>query len=248
MRKYYQDNLRIVSLIEEFEKVYRPTDILSWCLRSPFPSRFLHHALRSHHKEGLRLCQSLLIDAVRRFQQQPARKTTDQFYRGMKLTNELLEQFETHVGQLVSTSAFFPCTKSRTNALTLASMANYRPDLYPVLFKVDCDGTTQYIEIPNKNAPSTIVFDLCTAFRIVYVNRGGMSVIKLKTATEAGKKIALNYLEQNKDKTIPTLMAELLIPPKPPTPPPPPPPPVVRAPTPPPAPVSSEYNTSIGWN
>ncbi|CAF4299640.1 unnamed protein product, partial [Rotaria magnacalcarata] len=100
----------------------------------------------------------------------------------MKLSNELLAKFETRVGQLICTSGFFPCTKSRTNALTLASLPAYRPDLQPVLFKVDCDASSLFIEIPNKNSSPMIAFDACMIFRIVYVNRGPMSIIKLKTA------------------------------------------------------------------
>ena len=154
----------------------------------------------------------------------------------MKLSNEILDKFEAHVGQLVCTSGFFPCTKSRTNALTLASLPAYRSDLLPVLFKIDCDASSLYTELANKYSSPMIVFDICTAFRIVYINRGPMSVIKMKTAGEDGKKIALEYLEKHKDETIQSLLDELLRPPKPPTPPPKPPtpPPPPRIPTPPP--------------
>ena len=44
----------------------------------------------------------------------------------------------------------------------------------------------------------------------------------MKTAADAGKKIALDYLENNKDQTIQSMLDELLKPPKPSTPPPPP--------------------------
>jgi hypothetical protein len=54
------------------------------------------------------------------------------------------------------------------------------------------------------------------AFRIVYVNRGQMSIIKMKTAAEAGKKIALGYLETHKDEKIQSILDELLKPPPPP--------------------------------
>jgi hypothetical protein len=109
-----------------------------------------------------------------------------------------------------------------------ASLPAYRPDLIPVFLKIDCDTSSLYIEGTNRNAPF-IAFDICTAFRIVYVNRGPMTVIKMKTANESGRKIALDYIEQHKGATIQSLLDQLM---KPPTPPPPPP----KPPTPPPPP------------
>lgn len=155
----------------------------------------------------------------------------------MKLSNELLDRFEAHVGQLICTSGFFPCTKSRTNALALASLPTYRPDLAPVFFKIDCDASSLCVELATKQLSSLVVFDICTAFRIVYIKRDPMTVIKMKTAGEYGKKIALDYLEQHNDEKIQSLLDELLRPPKPPTPPPPPPtpatlPPIKKSPPP----------------
>ncbi|CAF2782598.1 unnamed protein product [Rotaria sp. Silwood2] len=239
-RRYYRDNSRIIEIIEEFEKSYRSTDVINWCFRSPFPARLLLHALRFHNKAQLNICRSLFADASRFFQQHPKRKSSDQVYRGMKLSSELLDKFEAHVGQLICTSGFFPCIKSRTNALTLASLPAYRPDLLSVLFKIDCDASSLFTEISNKQTTPLIVFDVCMAFRIVYVNRGQMSIVKLKTEGEAGKKIALEYLEKHPKETIISLIDELLKPPKPPTPPPPKQPtPPPRTPTPPPKPKSA---------
>ena len=229
----------MIDTIGELEKSYRPAEAIHWSYRLPFPGRFLLHALRFHRKAQLNVCRFLFADASRFLQQQPKRKTGDQVYRGMKLSSTLLDQFEAHVGQLVCTNGFFPCTKSRTNALTLASLPAYRPDLQAVLFKIDCDASALYTELPQKQASSVIVFDTCMAFRVVYVHRGQMSIVKMKTAGEAGKKIALEYLEKHKDETSQSIMDELLKPPKPPTPPrlpTPPPPPPPREPTPPPPP------------
>jgi hypothetical protein len=238
----------IIRLIDDLDKSYRPIDVISWCFHSPFPSRFIHHALRSRNKEQLSICRCLFVDASRAFQQYPKRKTSDQFYRGMKLSNEILQKFEANIGRLMCTSGFFPCTKSRTNALTLASLPGYRSDLLPVFFKIDCDASSLYIEVNNKSSSPLIAFDICTTFRIVYVNRGSMTVIKMKAAGEIGNKIALTFLEQHRDATIQSLLDKLTKPPtppppprKPPIPPPPPkpvapPPPKPVAPPPPPPP------------
>ncbi|CAF4003521.1 unnamed protein product [Adineta steineri] len=238
-RQYYRDNSRIMAVIEEFDKSYRPGEVINWCSRSPFPARFLFHALRSHNKVQLNACRFLFVDATRFFRQHLKQKSSDQVYRGMKLSDAELDKFEAHIGELVCTSGFFPCTKLRTNALTLASLPTYRPDLSSVLIKIDCDASSLFTEISNKQTSSLIVFDPCMTFRIVYVNRGPMSVIKIKTAGDSGKKFALEYMQNHKSDTITAVLDELLRPPtpppKPPTPPPPPKPPT---PPPPPKPVT----------
>ncbi|CAF2382775.1 unnamed protein product [Rotaria sp. Silwood2] len=209
-RQYYRDNVMILRTIDELDKSYRPTEVMNWCFRSPFPSRFLHHALRSHNKEQLNVCRFLFADASRFLQQQRQRKSSDKFYRGMKLSSELLDKFKVHVGQLVCTSGFFPCIKSRANALTLATLPVYRTDLQSVLFKIDCDASTPCIELANKNSSPFMVFDICTAFHIVYVNRDQMTIIKMKTASEMGRKNVSDYIEQHKDETIQSLLDELM--------------------------------------
>lgn len=223
-RKCYRDNPVILRQIDELEKTYRSSEVISWCLRSPFPSRFLHHAIRAHNKDQLRVCRSIFIDVFHIFEQHPQRRTTDQFYRGMKLSNEIINKFEAHIGQLVSTSGFFPSTRSRSNALALASLPAYRPDLLPVLFKIDCDQLSVYIDLANKYPSPLLAFELCSAFRVVHVNRGAITVVKLKTDRDSGRRLASRYLDQHSDVTIQSLLDELITPPKPPTPPPPPPP------------------------
>ncbi len=221
----------ILRLIDEFEKSYRSAEVISWCFHSPFPSRFLHHAIRSHNREQLGVCRYFFSDALRYFQHHPPRTTSEQFYRGMKISNELLDRFEAHVGQLICTNGFFPSMKSRRSALALASLPAYRTDLSPVLFKIDCDPSSLCIELANRSPLPLIAFEMCTAFRVIYVNRGSMTVIKMKTDGENGRKLALNYLEEHNGESIQSLLDELL---KPPTPPPPPPPPTPPPPTPPP--------------
>ena len=146
-RQYYRDNKIINRVIHELDEFYRPAEVINWCLRSPFPSRYLLHALRSHKKEQLDICRFLFSDAVHLFQQYSKRKFNAKFYRGMKLPGELLDKLKACVGQHVCTSGFFPCIKSRSNALTLATLSTYRSDLSPVLFKIDCHTLAPCIEL-----------------------------------------------------------------------------------------------------
>ena len=195
MRNCYQNNSTVNAVIDELEKSYRSADVLNWCLRSPFPARFLRHAVAFQNKEHLDLCRYLFVDTLRMFQKQPPRKFCTQVYRGMKLSQEHIDRFEQSVGRFVCTSGFFPCTKSRTNATALALSPNYRPDLVSVLFKVDCESNDLFIEISNTVFPSsTIIFDVCMAFRVVSINRGSVTVITLKTAGVDGQQMTQSHL------------------------------------------------------
>ncbi|CAF3236070.1 unnamed protein product [Rotaria socialis] len=224
-RMYYRDNGRIMEMIEDFGKSYRSSDVLQWCFHSPFPNHFLLHAIHFRNLEQLKVCRFMFIDTYRFFQQQPKHRLSDQFYRGMKLTTAVLDRFESHVGKLVCTSDFFPCTKSRTNALSLASLPNYRSDLLSVLFKIDCDSTSMYSQVSNKTSSNVILFGVSISFRVINVHRGPMSVIKMKPAVTDGQTIAQEYFKEHHDQSIQAILDEILAVPRVETPPPPPPPP-----------------------
>ncbi|CAF0983561.1 unnamed protein product [Rotaria sordida] len=219
-RNYYRGNPKRLKLVDEFDKSYRANDAFRWCFCSPFPSRLLRYALMSPTLKQLSPYQFLIGDTIRILQQQSKRTSHGQVYRGMKLPNELVDMFETHTGQLVCVNGFFMCTKSRNIELQSAASPGYRSDLLSVLFKIDFDASARFAEVAMENGSTIIVFDVVTNFRVVCVNRGTMSIIKMKTTPDEGKKLALEYKEKNKEKTIKMLLDELSAPPKPPTPPP----------------------------
>ncbi|CAF1259638.1 unnamed protein product [Didymodactylos carnosus] len=223
-RSYYRGNPKRLKFVDEFDQLYRPNDSLRWCFRAPFPSRLLRYALISRNAELLQPCHFLIIDVLRVLQQQPRRPGRGQLYRGMKVSNELMNMFETHTGGLVCASGFFTCTKSRTIGLQSASSPGYRPDLSSVLFKIDFDASARFAEVAMDNGSTIVIFDVATSFRVMCVNRGAMSVIKMKTASDEGKRVAVEYKEKHKGQAVQALLDELSAPPKSPTPQGPPPP------------------------
>ena len=237
-RSYYRGNPKSLKLVDEFDKSYRPNDSLRWCLRSPFPWRPLRCALMSRTTNLLSSYQFLILDATRILQQQSKNSGQGQVYRGLKLSNELVDLFEAHTGELVCTNGFFICTKARNSELQLAATAGYRTDLTSVLFKIDYDASARYAEVAIENGSSVFVFDVATSFRVVCVNRGTMSIIKMKTAPDEGGKLASEYKKKNKEKTIKMLLDEL-------SPPPPVPPLPVPSPSVPPPPLTVVPGTEV---
>ncbi|CAF1192969.1 unnamed protein product [Rotaria sordida] len=215
VQNYYRHNNKILALIETLDHSYTAADALSWCLRFPFPSRFINNALYSRNMEQLKFCRFLISDASRFLQQQSKHNSSKQFYRGMKLSSELVEKFVKNIGRLICTSWFLVCTKSRIMALAAASSPTCRPDLIPVLFKIDCDSTTPYVELSKNVSSPIIVFDVCTAFRILHVCQDQMVVVRMKIATDDGRKVAREYKEKHQSIPIETLLDQLVNPSKP---------------------------------
>jgi len=217
-RNYYRGNMKVLELIDTFYKLYRSSDALRWCFRSPFPSRSLNHALRSHNSQQLNFYSFLLNDASRALKQQHKRNSAIQLYKGMKLSSDLIDNLVKHAGEIICTSGFFICTKSRTAAWGFASSVSRRPDLLPVLFKINCDPSVPFAELSTDKTPGKIVFDVYTAFRVIYVNRGQVSVVKMKTAGEEGRQVAREYKNNHRGENIQILLDELLVASKPHTP------------------------------
>jgi hypothetical protein len=224
-RHYYRTNPKRLKIVDEFERTYRPNNALRWCFRSPFPSRSLRYALLSHTAELLSSHRSLVTDVSRLIQQQSKASGHGQLFRGMKLSSELVDMFDAHTDKLVYVNGFFMCSKARNVELQLATSPGYRMDLTSVLFKIDFDASARFGEVAMDNGAIIVVFDVAISFRVICVNRGTMTIIKLKAAVDDGRKIALQYKENSKGKTVQMLLDEIATPPKTPTPPPSPPPP-----------------------
>lgn len=216
VKEHYRENAKILQSINEFNRSYKRNDALQWCFASPFPSRFLHQALRNCEIEHLDRCRFLFMDVSYVVHRPNDRQISRDLYRGMKLTNELLDRLANHTGKLICPQPYFFWIKSKMTALKFASSPNYRTDLNPVLFKISCEPSISIGEISMKNSPTQIVFDLYSVFKVIYVNRGPVTSIRLESAEEDAKSIARGYRTKHKSESIQNLLAQLLIVPKPP--------------------------------
>jgi hypothetical protein len=208
-RNYYRDNTKALKLVDSFYQSYRSNDAFRWCFRSPFPSRSLNDALRSHNSEKLDSYSFLLNDTSRVLKQQHKRNSGIQVYKGMKVSSDLVNKLDRHAGELICTNGFFICTKSRTAAWAHASSSR-RLDLSSVLFYISCDPSVPFANLPTHETSGQIVFNIYTTFRVMHVSRGQLSVVKMKTAGEEGRQMAREYKNNHKGENIQTLLDELL--------------------------------------
>lgn len=208
-RAYYQNHSRRLQCVDDFDRTYRSKEAVRWCIRTPFPSNLLRHAFICQDFDQLSLFRFLLVDASRIIQQPSRTAGFLQLYRTMKVTPEIIERFEKHLGHLVCATDFFTCTKSRAMALELATSFRSRTDLLVILFKIDCDATVKVRQTPVPNRPSVFVFDIGTTFRLLSFSRQTMIVIKLRAVAGEGKRFVQEYKQTHRDVSIPTLLKEL---------------------------------------
>jgi len=130
------------------------------------------------------------------------------------MTNEFLDKLENHFGELICTKGFLTCSQSRRVALEAANSPEHRPDLVPVLFKITYDRSVPLAELSNKSTASSMVFDIYTAFRVKYVNRGQVSIVKIELADEDGRQLARDYRMKHRSESVQTLLDQLLFPSK----------------------------------
>lgn len=230
--KYYRGNTRYLKCLDEFDYCYEQNDALQWCFSSPFPSHFIYHALRTRNTKYIDLCRFLINDVSRVLQQPMNFKANRQFFRGLKVTNEELEKLMKHTGKLICPKGFFTCNKSRKAALDFARTVDYRLDLRPVLFKINCPPSVPIGELPMQGIAGLAVFDVDTAFRVKCVNHGPVSIVKLEPADTDGRNLARAYRMNYKSENVQNLLEQLVAAPKPPARLPP-----IQRPPPPPAPV-----------
>lgn len=212
---HYQGNAKLLHSVTLFDITYNKNDSLYWTFFSPFPSRFLHQALRSRHQEHLEYCRFILNDNSQLIHRSNPRKATRQFYRGMKLSQELVDRLMAHSGKLICAQDYFTCIKSRMAALQMSWSLDHRADLKPVLFKITCDPTVSFFEYVMPNKTTLIIFDLFTPFRIAYVNRGPVSVIRMEPAEEEGRNLARVHRAKHKSENIQQILDQLSIVPNP---------------------------------
>lgn len=202
--------------IDNFDCSYEKHDALKWCFSAQFPSRFLNYSLSTRNPRFIDLCRFLIVDVANVLKQPVYRKSSIQIFKSIKMTQELLEKLVNHTGKLICPKGFFTCTTSRVAALDLVRASDYRPDLKPVLFKLNCDSSVRIGELQGKDSSTLIVFDVYTAFRIKWVTLGPVSIVELESADKDGRNMALEYKTRTKSSNMEKLLNQLSVFPKPP--------------------------------
>ena len=213
-KRFYRGNNEELQLIEEFEQTYTEADTIRWYTKQCFLYRLCNKALRTEDIELLYHFRYYIQDLCKRlaseyqiFKSQHLDKPIIEVYRGLKLTKDEIEKYQSNIGALISTNGFLSTSRNYNLALEFALKTSKRTaDVLPTLFIIEADLRIDYVVFSDISSLSVypeeeeILFDLGCAFKITEVyfdEKKQIWIIKMKLTNE-GRQIIETYIEANR--------------------------------------------------
>lgn len=192
-RQYYRNNTRQLNQIEEFDRHYKPDDVIRWYTKQSFVYRLINKALRCEDFEQLHRFRFIVVELSTRLniEHKEMLRSGEQtliVYRGVKLSREELERFKRSIGQLIVTNGFWSTSRNRGRALLFSALRSQQRDVVPVVFEITCDinNTNRNVifsdisKLSQHPKEEEVLFDISTCFQILSVQEDkNIWVIKL---------------------------------------------------------------------
>ncbi|CAF3216441.1 unnamed protein product [Rotaria socialis] len=135
--KFSGNDLQL-SLIQEFERDYKPNDAIWWYTRDGFLFNMLNKALRIQNTELLFLFRFFIHDLYQQLKKNQC-ETPVQVYRCQTISVEELRNLQRSRDQIISINSFFSTTSNRSVALKFSSGSKIAKGLNQVLFTIEVD-------------------------------------------------------------------------------------------------------------
>ncbi|CAF1180033.1 unnamed protein product, partial [Didymodactylos carnosus] len=213
-RYYFRGNIEELNVIEEFRLTYNKEETIEWYTRQCFIYRLVNKALRTEDIELLYTFRFYIKDLCERLareheilRQIQRHEQVITLYRGLKLTRDELEKFQTNIGKLISTNGYLSTSRNRNMALQFASKISKRSNgIQPVLFEISADTRLNDCIFADVTAYSIfseeeeVLFDLGSTFKILSVQYdNGTQIWNIKMAlTNEAKHIVQKYIDINR--------------------------------------------------
>ena len=168
-RRLFRSSPTIKGHIDDYEKSYRSTDVLSWLdrYRHPFPYHVLiNHALRTHDEQILSPARCFINDLNKQLKPSSGGLSQNQVYLGAQLPAVVIDQLEQYdITDAIAFQCFLPVTRSRAAALLAATKPSRRTDMVHVLFKIEMNNT------PCAVQGDELIIDMAVPFHVSCVTR-----------------------------------------------------------------------------
>ncbi|CAF4243537.1 unnamed protein product [Rotaria sp. Silwood2] len=219
-RHYYHDNSSQLSLIDEFQRDYVPSDAIEWYTRESFVYKLVNKALRTEDIEQLYTFRFFISDlSTQLVIGHQKLKTQEEYiflYRGLRMQLDELYVFRGHEGSLIATNGYLSTTRSKKVAMDFAmDSTKVRSNFVSVLYEIQCNlQEAKSIALADISALSIysneeeILFDIGATFKIVSVKEDRdqkLWIVQLRT-TDKGTILAHDYIELNKKEGDCTLL------------------------------------------
>ncbi|CAF1188309.1 unnamed protein product [Adineta ricciae] len=184
-RQRFQGNFAEQSVIDEFERNYRPGKAIWWYTRECFTYQMLNQALRTLDGEVIINMGFFLHDLHRQIQQLHQEQVSNYeqkpfvVYRGQGLSKTDFEQLSKTVDGLLSFNNFLSTSVKPQKSLEFTYSALRDPDKVGVLFVITTDpniGTTPFASIEDFSYfedEAEILFSMHSVFRVGTIRQMG---------------------------------------------------------------------------
>jgi tetratricopeptide (TPR) repeat protein len=182
-RKLYNDNVGQLTIIEEFERDYRPKSSIWWYTRIPFTYEMLNRALRTLEGDTI-INMGFLIHDLHRQIEGLHKKQVGSYhgkpftvYRGQGLSTADFEKLQKTKGGLMSFNNFLSTSKVRELSFLFTESALGKNDTVGILFIITVNplvSSTPFAAIRDVsyfNTEEEILFSMHTVFRIGEITR-----------------------------------------------------------------------------
>ena len=182
-RKFYNDNMTELNIIDEFEHNYRSKSSIWWYTRECFTYQMLNRALRTLEGDTIINMGFFIRDLHQQieelYQKQVSSYHGKSFtvYRGQGLLKTDFEKLLKTKGGLMSFNNFLSTSKKREVSLGFAKDALTKTNMVGILFKMTIDpsvSSAPFASIQDVSYFQTeeeILFSMHTVFRIGEINK-----------------------------------------------------------------------------
>ena len=226
-RHYYRGNFKQQKLIEQFDCSYEPETAIQWYSAESFVYKLVNKALRSEDIDQLYTFRFFIGDLSKSLAREHQKLVLSgekllTVYRGVKLSQEELEQLKQNQGNLISTNGYLSTSRRRQKAFDFATKPTKRSDAVPILFEIQCDiqqlsedvivaDISEFSVYPEEQE---VLFDLSAVFCLKTVQYDGQVwLIKMSVSGE-GRAITQDYIEvtrhENYERTETIIFGTLL--------------------------------------
>jgi tetratricopeptide (TPR) repeat protein len=204
-KKDYEGNQQEMSIIDEFEKNYKPEDAIWWYTRESCFYRMMNKALRVQDFDKLFALRFLIADIAKQIRNEYEKfiRTSDtrnliRVYRGQLIGNDELELMKNSIGEFLSMNSFLSTSRSRSTSLDFVRSTPITDGLQRIIFEIEidpCMHTKAFADITKtsyfQNEDEVLIM-LGALFRIEKViedKNDGLWVIHVSLASEDDYKL-----------------------------------------------------------
>ena len=175
------DDIRQLRMIEEFQRTYKPEDVIHWYTCETFLYRLLNQALRTENVDTIFQFRMIIIDLTQQlaclFQSSVYSTPTLTVYRGQRMTVTEIEKLKNNIGGLISMNSFVSTTiiEAKAHEFSRKYKPGQQEKTVPVVFKLTLDvALAKTINKPFANiskqsrhaSEAEVLLSMGTVFRI----------------------------------------------------------------------------------